>query len=110
MQLNPSIETNVQTSPIFTDVDPVSGMGGWGSSSGDWAVTQGGFKGFPLSYPVKHTLRRQYTNQNINSFSKSYIDRAVSGNAGNFQTFQSAIEDFSVRSQSESPELVSPIV
>ncbi len=106
-------ETNVQTSPLFVDYDPLSGLGGWGNASDDYSLTNGGFKDFRISYPIPHRLRRQYTPQGgggfpgggggggganglPSTFSASYISSAVNGNAGNFTSFQNAIENVSV--------------
>ena len=57
------LETNVQESPLFTDFDSESGLGGWGDPANDHQVPTGGFKDFVISYPIAHRLRRQYTPQ-----------------------------------------------
>jgi tyrosinase len=46
----------------FWDPDTTSGVGGWGDPKDDYQVPDGGLaKGFPLSYPSPHRLRRNYT-------------------------------------------------
>jgi hypothetical protein len=52
----------VRTGSLFSDTDPNSGIGGWGKPENDYQITEGGFsRGFSLSYPIHHGLRRNYT-------------------------------------------------
>jgi hypothetical protein len=60
-QPNHSETGTFETSPMFTDLDPESGLGGWGDPNNDYQITNGAFKDFEVSYPVFHRLRRQYT-------------------------------------------------
>lgn len=46
---------------IFADPDPLSGLGGWGNPLADYAVQDGAFANFRLTYPYQHTLRRNFT-------------------------------------------------
>ncbi|EPQ57105.1 Di-copper centre-containing protein [Gloeophyllum trabeum ATCC 11539] len=61
-----------QNSDFWKDPDPVSGLGGWGDPSKDYAVTDGGFAGFRLSYPTPHVLRRNFTLQPHLSLPRPY--------------------------------------
>lgn len=61
-----------ENSDFWKDPDPVSGLGGWGDPSKDYAVTDGGFAGFRLSYPTPHVLRRNFTLQPHLSLPRPY--------------------------------------
>lgn len=103
--------------PIF-DPSPTSGFGTNGDPNNDWQVADGGFaKGFTLSYPVHHTIRREYTlqpwvgfpqifpdapnpwdeNTFANAtFTKAEVKKLVNGYEGNFTGFQQEFERLTV--------------
>jgi tyrosinase len=43
------------------DSNPKKGLGSFGRPTENGAVVDGAFAGLQLSYPVPHTLRREYT-------------------------------------------------
>jgi hypothetical protein len=52
---------------LFSDTDPESGIGGWGTLDNDYQITKGAFShGFQLAYPIPHRLRRNYTETYVN--------------------------------------------
>ncbi|QRW13955.1 tyrosinase [Ceratobasidium sp. AG-Ba] len=93
------------TSPMF-DKDPSSGLGGFGDPNKNYTVTTGGFANMIVSYPVKHVIRRQYTQYPYldwywlqrpteaanTTITKAFVDEAVNGYVGNFIGFQNATE------------------
>jgi tyrosinase len=48
-------------SSFWKDSNPRSGLGGWGDPNADYSVTDGGFSKLQLSYPIPHTLSRNFT-------------------------------------------------
>ena len=102
--------SDIYNSPLFTDSDPDSGLGGWGNPAADFEVQDGAFSGFKLSYPYPHTLRRNFTlrpwldtydpnfpidrfklaNQ---SFTPSAVANLVNGHVGDLEGFQAEIAD-----------------
>ncbi|KAI0663577.1 Di-copper centre-containing protein [Cubamyces menziesii] len=54
---------DVQNSPIFSESNPMSGLGGWGDPTKDFEVQDGGFRALHVAYPVPHVLRRNFTLQ-----------------------------------------------
>lgn len=99
---------------MFQDSDPVSGLGGWGDSSKDFEVQDGGFSNFELSYPAYHTLRRNFTLQPLvgdvgspfisnpyadanASFTPAEVSKMVNGFVGDFEGMQAYMEGFMVR-------------
>ena len=96
----------------FWDSDPVSGMGGWGDPNNDYAVPDGGFSDFIISYPSPHAPRRNFTLFPYNvsfplftdllkpgnaSFSASAVEAVLDTPAGDFKGFQAALEAPEVR-------------
>lgn len=92
-------------SAIFS-TDSKSGLGGFGDPSKDYTVTTGGFAQMTVAYPIKHTIRRQFTlfpyldwywlqrpteAANV-TITKTYVDAAINGYAGDFIGFQNATE------------------
>ncbi|KAK0455468.1 Di-copper centre-containing protein [Desarmillaria tabescens] len=103
---------NVKMSTIF-DLDPKSGLGGWGLPSQDVHVQDGGFgvyTTFRLSYPSYHPLRRNFTirpfvglpleffpDQELlanSSFTPEVVRDLVYGYVGDFKGFQTKFEFF----------------
>jgi len=98
---------------IFADPDPHSGLGGWGDPLSDYAVQDGAFANFRLTYPYPHTLRRNFTlRPNINdgyeyhvipdkmanvSFSLSAVKKVVGGYKGDYRGFQKEFERVQVK-------------
>lgn len=83
----------------FWDPNPVSGVGGWGDPNDDYQITDGGFAGFPLSYPSPHTLRRRYSPISPNrsepladTFTPARTTAMVNDFAGTFVGFQAFFE------------------
>ena len=102
-------------SSFWKDSDPLSGLGGWGDPNADFAVPDGGFRTFQLSYPSPHIVRRNLTLRpfNINfpimpaaarqeignsSFSASVIETLLETSAGDLKGFQTVLEAPEVRS------------
>lgn len=93
---------------MFQDSNTKSGMGGWGSSTNDFQITDGGFHDFVISYPVPHVVRRNFTlqpflnNPNVlitdpekyanDSFTPSEINQLINGFVGDFVGFQQYFE------------------
>jgi tyrosinase len=88
-------------------------LGGWGDPNADFAVPDGGFNEFHLSYPSSHILRRNFTlypfdvpyplfpeplTEGNATFSASVIDAALETTAGDYKGFQEALEVPEVRS------------
>jgi tyrosinase len=102
-------------SSFWKDSDPKSGLGGWGGPNADFSVPDGGFNNFHLSYPSPHTLRRNFTllafhspflpaqfftdplKEANTSFSASAIESLLETPAGDYRSFQAALEGFEVR-------------
>jgi len=98
---------------IFADPDPLSGLGGWGNPSADYAVQDGAFANFRLTYPYPHTLRRNYTLRpfindgfefhNIPdkmanlSFTPEAVKQLVEGFKGDYREFQKHFDIQQVR-------------
>ncbi|TFY74831.1 hypothetical protein EWM64_g9182 [Hericium alpestre] len=96
------------------DPDPASGLGGWGDPARDFAVPDGGFSNLHLSYPVPHTLRRNFTLQPFlaldtpaiapfvpdpamlanSTFTASEVEKMVGGFVGDFVGFQQYFEQY----------------
>jgi len=101
---------DVYDSDLFKDPDPVSGLGGWGSSTQDFSVLDGGFRTLTLSYPSRHVLRRNFTLQPYlgqpppfftepaklanTSFTPAEVAKMVNGFEGDFKGFQKYFESF----------------
>lgn len=97
--------TSFNTSTMW-DADPTSGLGGWGNSSNDYSISDGGFSNMQVAYPIKHTIRRQYTpfpyltwwwvprptEGAAVGIQESYVDAAINGYEGDFIGFQNATE------------------
>jgi tyrosinase len=104
---------DVYGSTLFVDLDPTSGLGGWGDPSHDYEVPTGGFSNFHLSYPSSHTLRRNFTLQPYlntgnqffmqpkleanTSFTIAEVNKLVGGFKGDFKGFQTYFERWEVR-------------
>lgn len=106
--------------PIF-DPSTTSGFGSNGDIKNDWQVSDGAFsEGFPLAYPIPHTLRRNFTmkpwfnprfsffangdrmptdeNRMANTtFSKDVVKQLVEDFDGDYMGFQKFFETFQVR-------------
>ncbi|KAI0663578.1 Di-copper centre-containing protein [Cubamyces menziesii] len=54
---------DVESSPIFQESNPISGLGGWGDPAKDIQVQDGGFRHLEVAYPIPHILRRNFTLQ-----------------------------------------------
>jgi hypothetical protein len=82
----------------FWDPDPISGVGGWGDPKDDYQVPDGGLaKGFPLSYPSPHRLRRNYTttfhgHPLIDAIMPANMMYLVNNFVGSFIGFQAYLE------------------
>jgi len=103
---------DVYGSSFFKDFDPKSGLGGWGDPARDFAVPNGGFSDFRLSYPSSHIVRRNFTLQPYlgstsgfvpnpevlanDTFSKAEVSKMVEGFEGDFKGFQAYFEAFGV--------------
>lgn len=107
---------NFFESSIWSESDPSFGLGGWGDRNDDNKLKDGAFgesSGFKLTYPVPHTLRRNFTLQPYltgglpgmipdptiqanSTFTKAQINRLVNGYVGDFKGFQADFEFFSV--------------
>ncbi|TFL05270.1 Di-copper centre-containing protein [Pterulicium gracile] len=103
---------DVEGSEIFTDVDPITGIGGWGNPDNDWTVEEGALgakSGFSLNYPIKHSLRRNFSNQPWipfegipfwpdphakanETFTPEKIEALIDGFRGDFTGFQAEFE------------------
>ena len=87
-------------------------MGGWGDPNNDYAVPDGGFSNFHISYPSPHTVRRNFTLYPFNVSLSIFTDPLLQGNqsilpsaveavlnasAGDFRGFQVPLEAPEVR-------------
>jgi tyrosinase len=96
----------------WKDSDPVSGLGGWGDPNADFAVPDGAFHNFQNSYPVPHTIRRNFTLYPFNiglslfpnpqqagnvSMLPPVVEALLETSAGDFKTFQVTLEAPEVR-------------
>ncbi|KAI0317721.1 Di-copper centre-containing protein [Amylostereum chailletii] len=97
-------------SPFWSDSNSSSGIGGWGDPNKDFAVPDGAFSDFHLSYPSPHTLRRNFTmqpyigldptlftdpTQVVNtSFTESEVSYMLNNFEGDFKGFQKYFEAF----------------
>src|SRR6266849_5731145 len=52
---------NFYESSFWKDSDPKSGLGGWGDPNADYSVPDGAFHTLPLSYPLPHIIRRNFS-------------------------------------------------
>jgi len=110
--LNGGIDApNFYESSFWKDSDPKSGLGGWGDSTVDYRVPDGGFHTLPLSYPSPHTVRRNFTlvlppfpgplpgptADNNASFSASVIEAVLNISPGDYKHFQTVVEAPGVR-------------
>ena len=90
-------------SSFWDDSDPESGLGGWGDPNADYQVPDGGFHTLPLSYPLPHTIRRNFSlfappppgvqpavpNSNGPSlFSASEVESVLNVPPGDYEQFQ----------------------
>lgn len=93
-------------SSFWKDSDPESGLGGWGDLNANYSVPDGGFHTLPLSYPLPHTLWRNFTlisppfpglaqsaSQTVNnaSFTASVVESVLETSPGDFKEFQIAV-------------------
>lgn len=94
-------------SSFWKDSDPKSGLGGWGDPNADYSVPDGSFHTLPLSYPLPHTIRRNFTLVappfpggaqpaspmvvNPSSFSASAIESILNISPGDYKQFQIVI-------------------
>ncbi|TFK68911.1 Di-copper centre-containing protein [Pluteus cervinus] len=98
------------------DSDPDSGLGTWGVAKDDFQIRDGALgsnaqQPFKLGYPVKHGIRRNYTERPyINfpmqyllkdpylraneTFTKAIVDKSVNGFVGDFTGFQKYFQDY----------------
>jgi tyrosinase len=94
-------------SSFWNGSDTVSGLGGWGDSLDNWTVPNGAFSTVEVSYPIPHTVWRQYTYQPFNqpdplfpdpllvgnaSFSASVIQAILGTAPGDYKGFQTMLE------------------
>jgi tyrosinase len=100
-------------SSFWKDSDPKSGLGGWGDPNADYQVPDGGFHTLPLSYPVPHTVRRNFTlipppppgaapdsqvandAPNNASFTASVVEAILEISPGDYEQFQTATDQVS---------------
>ncbi|KAF8519616.1 Di-copper centre-containing protein [Hysterangium stoloniferum] len=98
---------NFSNSSMF-DSNPKTGLGGFGRPTEKGAVVDGAFARLQLSYPIPHTLRREYTPYPYVNLSRSYFPDArvaavdamhatsvisiVDGFWGDYEGFQAEIE------------------
>lgn len=112
----PSLFTDahdVKHSPIFSNPDPVSGLGTWGDPTQDFQIQDGGFKDFNVVYPIQHHIRRNFTLQPYlpltyipldteparpanESFTPTEVGKLVSWTPGDYVGFQYYFEQFYV--------------
>nr|GAT58376.1 di-copper centre-containing protein [Mycena chlorophos] len=106
---------NVAKSPLFTNFDKETGLGGWGDPANDYAVHTGAFSntsGFKFAYPSPHTLRRNLTMQPFlgntvfltdpaqralyvnETFTPAQVHKMVNGFVGDYKGLQTYIEGF----------------
>lgn len=104
--------SDVYHSTIFSDSPPASSLGGWGDPSRDYSISTGGFSSHHVSYPVPHTLRRNFTLQPYLNFGGPFfpdleleanatftteeVSKMVTGFEGDFKGFQKYFESFQV--------------
>jgi tyrosinase len=93
---------NFYDSPFWNDSDPKSGLGGWGDPNADYGVPDGAFHTLPLSYPLPHVVRRNFTllvppfpGQNASPtpidpslFSTSVVESVLETTPGGYEQFQ----------------------
>jgi len=100
-------------SSFWKDSDPESGLGGWGDPNADYQVPDGGFHTLPLSSPVPHTVRRNFTPivppppgaapgsqvandaPNNASFTASVVEAILKISPGDYEQFQAATDQAS---------------
>ncbi|KAF7307751.1 Di-copper centre-containing protein [Mycena kentingensis (nom. inval.)] len=102
------------SSPFFQDSDPKSGLGGFGRPEHQFRVVDGAFSAtssFAVSYPIPHTLRRNYsstadmamvfsmpgfvwnkTRATNESFTARVVQSLVDGFIGDYKGFQTALD------------------
>jgi hypothetical protein len=94
-------------SPFWKDSDPESGLGGWGDPNADYSVPDGAFHTLPLSYPLPHVLRRNFSlfappfpgaaqpaspiSNSPSLFSASEVESVLEIPAGGYEQFQIVI-------------------
>jgi len=94
-------------SSFWKDSDPKCGLGGWGDPNADYSVPDGGFHTLPLSYPLPHTIRRNFTLVSVpfpggaqpaspmindpSNFSASVIESILKISPGDYKQFQIVI-------------------
>jgi hypothetical protein len=114
----------IDASPDFVnatiwDDSPTSGVGGWGDPNNDFEISTGAFaEDFPLTYPVPHNLRRNFTQRAFvtdpfgdgtppapldfwNYFTQDRVDLLVDGFVGDFVGFHALFESTTVSRSSE---------
>ena len=95
---------NFYESSFWNDSSPKSGLGGWGDPNADYSVPDGGFHTLPLSYPLPHTIRRNFTLVSIpfpggpqpatpmindpSKFSASTVESILNISPGDYEQFQ----------------------
>jgi hypothetical protein len=87
-------------------------LGGWGDPNNDYAVPDGGFSNFHISYPSPHTVRRNFTlypfNVSLSIFTNpllqgnqsilpSAVEAVLNASVGDFRGFQVPLEAPEVR-------------
>jgi hypothetical protein len=98
---------NFYDSPFWNDSDPKSGLGGWGDPNADYSVPDGAFHTLPLSYPVPHIVRRNFslfsppfpgaaqpaspTWNDPSNFSAPMVESVLETMPGDYKQFQIAI-------------------
>jgi hypothetical protein len=99
---------NFYDSPFWNDSDPKSGLGGWGDPNADYSVPDGAFHTLPLSYPVPHIVRRNFSllapppppgaalsgpppSNDPSSFTTSVVESVLNITPGEYEKFQIAI-------------------
>ncbi|KAG6918032.1 hypothetical protein DXG01_016884 [Tephrocybe rancida] len=77
---------DIYNSPIFSDADAETGLGGWGDPNTDAHVLDGGFSrtsGYAVSYPYPHTLKRNFTLRPFLNFARAEEWHVVPDKPGN---------------------------
>ncbi|KAI0271790.1 Di-copper centre-containing protein [Russula aff. rugulosa BPL654] len=98
---------NFYDSPFWKDANPKSGLGGWGDPKADYSVPDGAFHTLPLSYPLPHIVRRNFSlsappfpgaalppglsPNDPSLFSASEVESVLETTPGDFKQFQIAI-------------------
>nr|GAT51082.1 di-copper centre-containing protein [Mycena chlorophos] len=84
-------------SPLFKNLDPETGLGGWGDPRNDYTVYNGAFSntsGWNLAYPTQHHLRRNFTIQPFVNSARFLPNKMIHGFVGDYKGLQTYIEGF----------------